>query len=160
MKMVHIPRLIWCDAWQHIEQTRRNELEAAYRQTLYAVPSMDLNLEIDKPSQKLLRLADSHPFDSWAFFTACNPRSELLTEAENNTRMQELAASLTEAGYTYHHAVGTSMDGHWSEPSYFVPGIDAATAVSIGNHWEQMAVVASLPILVKLYQHAGRAIPR
>jgi hypothetical protein len=152
--------LIWCDAWQRIQQTRRHELEAAYRQTLYAVPSMGLILEIDKPSQKLLQLADSHPFDSWAFFTACNPRSELLTEAENNTRMQELAASLTEAGYTYHHAVGTSMDGHWSEPSYFVPGMDAATAVSIGNHWEQMAVVASLPILVKLYQHAGRAIPR
>jgi hypothetical protein len=28
-------------------------------------------------------------------------------------------------------------------------GMDAATAVSIGNRWEQMAVVASLPNFVK-----------
>ena len=138
---IHIPKLVWCDESARIDDARKSDLEAFYRQTLYCMPSLDLRLEIDQPSQKLHQLADAFNFKSWAFLTACNPRSELLTESENNMRMQELEVHITEVGYQFHHAVGTSMDGLWSEPSFFVLGMDTATAIAIGNQWEQMAVL-------------------
>lgn len=140
-KDLAIPQLIWCDESTRIDPDRRRELESAYRQTLYCVPSLNLCFEIDKESPMLLELAGRLGFQTWAFITACNPRSEALTESENNTRMLELEAHLVEGGFTYYHAVGTSTNGDWSEPSFFVLGMDASTAVSIGNHWGQMAVV-------------------
>jgi hypothetical protein len=136
-----IPQLIWCDESTRIDPDHRRELESAYRQTLYCVPSLDLCFEIDQASAKLLELAGRLGFQAWAFITACNPRSEALSEAENNVRMRELEAYLFEGGFTYYRAVGTSANGEWSEPSVFVLGMDASTAVSIGNHWGQMAVV-------------------
>lgn len=141
--MMHIPQLIWCDESTRIDPDRRRELEAAYRQTLYCVPSLDLCFEIDKPNEALLELAGKLGFQAWAIITACNPRSESLTESEKNTRMLELEAHLSEQGFTYYNAVGTSTNGEWSEPSVFVLGMDASTAVSIGNRWGQMAVVSS-----------------
>lgn len=140
-KELAIPQLIWCDESLCIDPDRRRELEAAYRQTLYCVPELDLWLEIDKSSEALLLLAEKMGFQAWAFITACNPRSEALSEAENNVRMRELEAYLTETGFTIYHAVGASINSDWSEPSFFVLGMDASTAVSIGNHWGQMAVV-------------------
>jgi hypothetical protein len=140
-KDLAIPQLIWCDESLSIDPDRRRELESAYRQTLYCVPELDLCLEIDKPNEKLLLLAERMEFQTWAFITACNPRSDALSESENNTRMLELEAHLADQGFTYYHAVGTSTNGEWSEPSFFVLGMDASTAVSIGNRWEQMAVV-------------------
>jgi hypothetical protein len=95
-KDLAIPQLIWCDESTRIDPDRRRELESAYRQTLYCVPSLDLCFEIDQESPKLLELAGRLGFQAWAFITACNPRSEALTESENNTRMLELEAHLAE----------------------------------------------------------------
>ncbi len=140
------PRLVWCAAAKVLDSSRLNELEAAYRATLYQVPEPALTLEIGKPSPDLMKLCQKVGASSWAFVTACNPNSEMLSDNKNQQRMRHLRKELTAVDYRFFEAVGSSPEGTWIEPSYFVLGMTEAEAVGFGDRWGQAGVVVEMAI--------------
>ena len=73
--------------------TTRATWDAAFRRTTYraSAPDTSINIRIGE-SPRGIRA------ENWAFVTACNPLPHQLTEAENQTRHQELVGFLTEIG--------------------------------------------------------------
>lgn len=105
------------------------DLEAAYRATDY------------RAGEYLIRIGEVPLIDadSWAFVTACNPRSERLPDAENARRMAQLEAAVE---FPFLPGEGTARDGSWPpEPSLLILGIDEATACELGRRFKQAAIV-------------------
>ena len=118
------------------------ELQELYRQARYVVQDGDVRLTIrlDDENAGLNAFLRERGIESWAFMTAYNPWSTLLTEAENQARQNNLIAQLTEAGYTFLEGYGTGDD--WDpEPSLFVLDISRDRAVSIADDYEQHAIL-------------------
>jgi hypothetical protein len=115
----------------------RNELEVAYGATDYRVE--------DAPSGPfVIRIGQvcADVNEEWAFVTACNPRSERLSDEKNSRRMAELEAVVQVGGWTYYHGQGIGSDGRWpAEPSLLVVGISEADAIALGKRFGQNAVV-------------------
>ena len=113
------------------------KLEAAYCATDYRVD--------DAPGGPfVIRIGDvcAEVEDDWAFVTACNPRSERLSDAENARRMSELEATVREGGWQYFHGHGVGLDAKWpAEPSLLLVGIQWGDAVALGKQFGQNAVV-------------------
>ena len=120
------------------------ELLHAYHHSLY---------QVDEPLWQL-HIGQLHPaFDcwlatqgaqTWAFITAYNPRSELLSVAENACRQAALEQSLRAAGYRCFSGRGYSSDPDslWlPEISVLVLDMPHAVALATGQHWQQNAVV-------------------
>jgi hypothetical protein len=83
--------------------------------------------------------------EAWVI-TAENPFSNELSERENATRMNSLAADLVAAGLTPRSVRGTSPDGRYSEASFLILSNDASEASDIryiidelANKYEQNA---------------------
>ena len=119
-------------------------LWAAYRSTLVDVTVRDTVRRIGQVDRGG-DVWDLGVDQAW-IMTACNPRSEPLSEAVNIARHQALGAELAEAGITAMLNVGYDpADPTWSEPGYTLPGADMATAVDLARRWEQNAVFGWFP---------------
>ena len=78
--------------------------------------------------------------ESWAYITAYNPFSELLSDEENEKRNKELESKLTKFEIFSGRGVGT--DGTWSdEESFLVLGISRNDAMELGKKFEQNAIL-------------------
>ncbi len=68
-------------------------LVRAYEETVYWVfaPHAYIPLRIGERSPDLDALLSAAGVREWAFITACNPHSQLLSPAENDQRMEQLA---------------------------------------------------------------------
>lgn len=78
----------------------------------------------------------------WAFITACNPYSQVLTAEENRGRMAALSSELEELGFETWPGVGIGDGGDWEpEESRLVLGITEEQARAIAKRWEQNAIV-------------------
>jgi len=131
-------------------------LITAYQNTLYRVlEGGGCVLRVGEPSPPLLALYRSHAVSCAAFITACNPLSQLLSDAENQQRQAELAAELARRSLTYLEGVGQSASGDWpGEPSFLVLGLALEAAKTMGRAYGQNAIVwcdaAARPELVLL----------
>ena len=72
--------------------------------------------------------------------TAYNPRSRLLSTAENEERNRLLRADLERAGYRFHPALGHAPDDSWREPSFAVVDAPEDEIVELAARYEQNAV--------------------
>ncbi|GEM_PF-136648 len=72
--------------------------------------------------------------------TACNPRSRLLSEAENAERNRRLVAELETRGLRWVTADGSAPDGSWWEPGYGIIDGDTAEVLALARRFEQLAV--------------------
>jgi hypothetical protein len=117
-----------------------NDLIEAYKNTKYKVFEPDIIIEIGKFNQFLDNLLLKHNSNEWAFITAYNPYSRVLTNDENRMRHDELK-ELTKAYITFEgHGVGE--DPAWEpELSLFIIGISKDVASLIGKKFEQNAIV-------------------
>jgi hypothetical protein len=117
-----------------------NELIEAYKNTKYKVFEVNLTIEIGKSNQELDAILAKHNANEWAFITAFNPYSRVLTDNENKVRHEELK-NLTENYVTYEgHGVGE--DPTWEpELSLLIIGISMEEASIIGKKFEQNAIV-------------------
>jgi hypothetical protein len=117
-----------------------NELIEAYKNTKYKVFEVNLTIEIGKSNQELDAILAKHKANEWAFITAFNPYSRVLTDNENIIRHIELK-NLTENFVAYEgHGVGE--DPTWEpELSLFIIGISKYEASIIGKKFEQNAIV-------------------
>ncbi len=119
-------------------------LELAYQQTIYEVFSEDqvIHLQVNVKAPQLDYLLQQHQQTSWAFITAHNPFSQLLTSAENKRRNQTLTVELERRKFTYLKGLGRDVDGHWPpEDSYFVLGISREEAMEVGQAFSQNALL-------------------
>jgi hypothetical protein len=112
-------------------------LEAAYRATDYIVEdsSGPLCIRIGEPRSGI-------EAQSWAYVTACNPRSKLLPQGENARRLQDLERVIAELGFRFLHGEALARDGNWpAEPSLLILDIDEKAAIKLGRRFDQAAIV-------------------
>ena len=123
----------------------RRALEAAYHATLYRVLESPLGafvIRCGEPSPSATVLLAEQAVGQWAFITAENPRSGVLTSAANAERMRQLSAVIDAAGYLSYPGRGEAAAGDWPpEASLLVIGIDEAEALAIGRRFDEHAIV-------------------
>lgn len=117
-----------------------NNLIESYKNTKYKVFEPGIIIEIGVLNQDVDDLLIEHKLVEWAFITAYNPYSRVLTDDENKVRHDELK-ELTKDYITFEgHGVGE--DPAWEpELSLFVIGITRDEASKIGKKFEQNAIV-------------------
>jgi hypothetical protein len=122
------------------------ELEAAYRATDYRVDgsSGPFVIHIGSICQPLEHLLGENAVSSWAYITACNPKSRQLSIAANAERMRQLEAAISAAGFQFLRGAGAGSAGDWPpEPSILILGIDEHAALEVAKQFEQHAIVCS-----------------
>ena len=119
------------------------DLDRAYRNTTYCVdhPAGSFGIRIDKPCARLDALLREQGAATWAFVTACNPRSQPLSDDENAARHVQLLARVHDLGLKAYAGRGRADCGDWVEESLLILGLDEAAAMALGAAFEQYAVV-------------------
>jgi hypothetical protein len=119
------------------------ELEVTYQSTTYAVdcPAGDFGIRLGEPCAPLDALLRLHGVSTWAYITACNPRSELLSSEENAARHAQVLAQVRALGLKVLSGRGKADGGDWVEESLLILGLDENAAVALGTAFRQNAVV-------------------
>jgi hypothetical protein len=116
------------------------DLINAYNTTEYKVYSPAMVIKIGLANQELNDLLISFNASTWAYITAFNPFSKILTEAENLKRHEELKVKIV--NYKFYEGEGVGEDKAWEpEVSLLVLGISLNDAIKIGKFYEQNAIV-------------------
>jgi hypothetical protein len=117
------------------------ELFEAYRSTLYQVNDPLIQILIGQQCGPIDALLQQHNCSTYAFITAWNPFSNLLSDAENENRNQLLYNELI-GKFLLFQGQGIGQDPKWKpEESFLVLGIDECTAIEVGKKFEQNAIV-------------------
>jgi hypothetical protein len=128
----------------------------AYRETEYHVfAEPTFTLRVDEASDELARLCAAHGARGSAFVTAHNPFSEEPEGASNEERQAALERELQERGLAYVPGIGQHPSGTPpGEPSFLVLGLTLEEARSLGEAYEQNAILfadeTAIPRLVLL----------
>lgn len=121
-----------------------SELEHAYRATEYRVdlPAGTLVVRIGLPHPDLDQLLADQGCRCWAYLTAYNPGSVLLTHGENQQRQSRLEDEVRRAGWKFHLGQGVGTDGTWpAEPSLLILDIEQKEAIALAQRYGQAALV-------------------
>ena len=109
-----------------------------------------LLMKIGEQSDDLRVLLGSMGVESAAFITAWNPRSEQLTDEENDDRQGVLLTDIEKIRLNY--LVGYGQREDWREYSYLVLGLDKDQATAMATRFEQNVYVwiglAGIPELI------------
>lgn len=109
-----------------------------------------LLMKIGEQSDDLRVLLGSMGVESAALITAWNPRSEQLTDDENDDRQGVLLTDIEKIRLNY--LIGYGQLDDWQEYSYLVLGIDQDQATAMATRFEQNAYVwigpAGIPELI------------
>lgn len=93
---------------------------------------------------RLDRFLAEHGLRGWVYIGACNPLAERLDEARNtqlHARFGRLLVRLQRPGWSGH---GVAEGKDWPpEPSWLVPGLDAALARRLALRYGQLAYVCA-----------------
>lgn len=120
-------------------------LIAAYRATDYVLfvgDGHDLTLNIGRHNRDFDRELDRRNAVTAVVVTAYNPRSAVLSEAENRARHAALTASLDAEGCDYALGEGRDPTGQWkAELECVVFGIPLEAGLAIARRFEQNAIV-------------------
>jgi hypothetical protein len=130
------------------------ELLKAYRQALYFVetPKGQILLKVGERSPDLIDLIQQQNCDNWAYITAANPKSEILSEEENRLRNTELETLLSKDRYAFFKGVAKSPEDSFpAENSFLVFGISEKEAVKLAEKFNQAALLlgtsTGIPVL-------------
>jgi len=117
-----------------------NNLNTSYQSTHYTVDEFKSPIKIGEVSTDADRLLRATQSTSWAYITAYNPLSVILTDEENQRRNTELEQLLT--AYPYKKGIGIDPTGKWKgEASFFIPGISRYEAMDLAQRFGQKAFV-------------------
>lgn len=118
-------------------------LLAAFKATTYVVLTEEGPLEarIGEPAPGIAALLARLGHAAGVFVTAANPRSEPRPSEENEAANRRLEAQLR--GMDLHPLPheGVGDGGDWSEPGFFVPGLDIDAARGLAEAFGQHAFV-------------------
>lgn len=122
-----------------------DRLIAAYRATDYVLfvgNGQEITLNIGRHNPSFDRILEIHAAETAVVVTAYNPRSVVLSEAENRERHRQLTALLEARGCDYALGEGRDPTGHWkAELECVVFGISREAGLDIARSFEQNAIV-------------------
>jgi hypothetical protein len=123
----------WLDEW----------LVEAYLRTSYAVMFMDFPpIRVGEANPVLEKWLDEKKIKTYAFITAWNPGSVLLSYEENEERLDQLKDELNEICPRVLGGLGVGDSGEWpGEMSCLALDITAGDAVRLGRKYGQNAIV-------------------
>jgi hypothetical protein len=115
------------------------DLIRAYENAIYEINATHrITLKVSEYSHLLEELHKHHQCTTSALITACNPRSQILSAAENETRMLALIEAVEKLGYRHLPAVGRDPNGKWpDEPSLWIAGLTKNEAGNLAHRFEQ-----------------------
>ena len=116
----------------------------AYRRTTYVARTGDSEIRIqpDHTIPGLDVLLRQRRADQWAYITACNPESRLLSEEENVRRQQRLVQAVQDRGLTFFEGESVLDAAAWPpEPSLLILGMSPDEARALGHRFGQLAIV-------------------
>ncbi|MBY0474071.1 MAG: DUF3293 domain-containing protein [Nitrosomonas sp.] len=119
-------------------------LTASYHNTHYQVGtgSDALVLRIDQHSKPLTKFLETFKQSFATIISAYNPCSRLVSNEMNLIAHELLRNYLNHHAYAMIESLNVDPFGKWpSEKSLFVPGLDLNTARSIGQQFNQNAIV-------------------
>lgn len=119
-------------------------LRQAYLDTIYRVAGEGqvIDIHIGERNAALDQLLKTSKARQWAFVTASNPRSRVLSEHENAQRNAEMKSSLAQASWCTVDGIGLPARSDWQpEQSVLILGIDGNAAIALARRWEQNAIV-------------------
>lgn len=117
-------------------------LVEAYLRTTYRLLSPPFEIRIGAKNVVFEKWLKKQNAKTYAFVTAWNPRSKLLSEEENRLKNKDLEADLKKASRLVLPASNVPDAGDWpSEESFFVLDISPEEAICLGKKYEQNAIV-------------------
>ena len=117
-----------------------SELLQAYLNTTYQVGSCNVKIRIGLIDEHLEKILDEKSMEEWAFITAFNPYSVLLTDEENYSRHQQLQRDVS--SFIYFDGEGVGEDITWKpEKSFLILGLNRESAIELGLKYNQNAIV-------------------
>ncbi len=114
----------------------------AYLNTTYTIENPEIDIKIGEINQALnVFLFDNSSF-TWAFISACNPHSSLVSDEENVRRHNDLAENVKSRKLRFREGKGIPADESWkSEKSLFILDISKPDAIQMGKEFHQNAIV-------------------
>lgn len=122
----------------------KESLETLYDQAEYVVETGTgkITLRVGETNHGLDALLEGNACDTWAFVSAHNPRSTVLSAEENDRRHARFVSFLDGLGHRFLEGYGHSPDGDWEpETSVLILGIGPDEAVEIGRRFDQNAIL-------------------
>jgi hypothetical protein len=119
------------------------ELVRAYSETYYIIDlSPSVTLRIGLPCDLLRYFHAHYQVRSSVIITACNPRSQRLSETLNRQRHAVLKQQLLALGHPAIPAVARHPSNGWpEEPGFWVPGLSRKQGSILARHFDQNAIV-------------------
>jgi hypothetical protein len=115
-----------------------------YRRATYAARTGDAEIRIhpDLCCPDLDTLLDQRRADQWAYITAYNPGSRLLSKEDNIRRQQALVQAVQARGLTFFEGESVLDPAVWPpEPSLLILAIPPGDARALGRQFGQLAVL-------------------
>lgn len=123
----------------------RLSLRGVYEATDFWVddaPDGAFKIRCGELSPAVDRLLTESGLNDWTYITACNPRSQQLSDEENQRRMHDLEGRLNALPCSLYHGRGVGTFGAWPpEPSLLALGLSEDQALALGKEFEQAAIV-------------------
>ena len=117
-----------------------SHLLAAYENTSYNVFDPPISIKIGHRNPELDSFLEKMNHEEWAFITAHNPFSEVVSDRENEERHHQLKKQIEE--YAFFEGEGVGTDPSWKpERSFLILGITQKDAVKLGKQLKQNAIV-------------------
>ena len=117
------------------------DLRSSYRNTSYNIFNPEMKIKVGQTNSELDVLLEKEGSNEWAFITACNPFSRVLSEKENKERHGQLIEATSK--YTIFEGEGVGTDPDWKpEYSLLILGISEKNAARLGDKFQQNAIVA------------------
>jgi hypothetical protein len=115
------------------------DLVQAYRDAVYEIHAdAVIRLKVSEYSHSLAGLHKEYQCTTSALITACNPRSQVLSAAENDTRTHALTEEVEKLGYCHLPAVGRDPSRRWpDEPSLWIAGLTKNDAKDLADAFQQ-----------------------
>lgn len=122
-----------------------SHLIKAYEKTSFRVnasPDTVFAIRCGEHSPILDALLGKSGASTWAYITACNPGSTLLSPEENEERMCRLRVCIERLGHVFLPGEGVPDKAGWPpEPSFLVVGITEQEAASLARLFQQKAIL-------------------
>lgn len=119
---------------------KKFEFAPLYSQALYRIFDPPLVLKVGQKHPLLDRLLDAYRSRTWAFITAFNPFSQVVSPEENARRNTLLEADLKT--YTCFKGQGEDPTGEWEpEASFLVLGIELSHTQTLLTKYGQNAAL-------------------
>lgn len=117
-------------------------LDIAYRATSYQLTlgGQQWTVRIGEPATELADPLQQLGVQSWAFMTAWNPCSKMLSTPENERLNAQLLPSLE--GHKYAGATAIPDDDSWpNEPGFVILDMPISELLSLAERFQQNAIV-------------------